>query len=82
MGAGHSNQAQTIQKVIAAENGQTETVTVEDLSEIIPILPPKEAEHIIEETTKRQGKLSLSPIIPLASFLSEETLDELVKKWV
>lgn len=58
---------------------QDEELTVEELAEVAPMLPP---ETVKEETKKarKKKKLDLSRIADMAPFLDEEYLDELIEE--
>lgn len=58
---------------------QAEELTVEELAEVAPVLPP---ETVKEETKKarKKKKLDLSRIADMAPFLDEEYLDELIEE--
>lgn len=56
-------------------------LTMEELVEVAPMLPPKTIQAKVEEQTTKKGKrnkLNLSKIIGMAPFLDQEYLDELV----
>ena len=70
--------------IITAESdtiSQNDTITLEELRAIAPLLPPDEVENLLDNNMKQQnGKdLNLKSIIPLAPFLDEDYLDALVK---
>lgn len=57
---------------------QEEPLSVEELVEVAPILPPEQVKEKTEESRKRK-KLKLSAIAELAPFLGEDYLDELLQ---
>lgn len=56
---------------------QEEELTVEELREVAPMLPPSDVREKTEKAKKKK-KLDLSRIADIAPFLDEEYLDELV----
>ncbi len=74
-------QAKTVQKVYNRETSNSgESISMEDIREVIPLLPPKEANSLIRETIPEKEKLNLSAITTLAPFLDEDYLDSLVER--
>lgn len=53
-----------------------EELTIEELAEVAPVLPPK---MIREQNNKKKQKLNLSRIADMAPFLDEEFLDQLIE---
>ena len=64
-----------------ASETQDEPITLNEIQELAPILPPSDVERLVDDSLEQQKeeKLDLKAIIGLAPFLSEDTLDELVK---
>lgn len=56
---------------------QEEELTVEELAEVAPVLPPQTVREETRKTAKRK-KLDLSRIVTMAPFLDEGELDELI----
>ena len=56
---------------------QEEELTVEELAEVAPMLPPQEVKEKTEKAKKKK-KLKLDRIADMAPFLDQEYLDELV----
>ena len=74
---GAESSGQAVKKVASGEMEQE--LTLEELQEVAPLLPPNKVKNYAEETIKKSKKTNLSAIIPLAPFLSEEALDELLQ---
>lgn len=55
-----------------------EPLTIEDLTEVAPIMPPQQVKEKAEES-RESAELNLSAIVGLAPFLDEAYLDELVQ---
>lgn len=73
----------TITKIIQNENNESETpVTMEEIGDILPLLPPAEAKKLVEDTVEDSTEegIHLEAIIGMAPFLDEAYLEELVKK--
>lgn len=61
----------------AAKAAQEEALTMEELTEVAPMLPPQTVKEHVEQERKRK-KISISAIADIAPFLDEEYLDQLV----
>lgn len=70
-----------IQKDESAEDVD-EPVTMEEIQEFAPILPPADVERLVDDNLKSQEKekVNLSAITGLAPFLGSEYLDDLAKR--
>ena len=55
-------------------------ITLDELSDIAPILPPKKLEKIVSEKTSEETNIDIGLLIGLAPFLDEKSLDELAEK--
>lgn len=67
-----SQTSEAVTKVMAEEE-----LTVEELKEVAPVLPPKELKKQVKAEKKRR-KLKLEAIVDLAPFLGEEELEDLL----
>lgn len=56
----------------------TEIIDIEELSQVIPILPPKQARSIMENILISNEDIKLNEIITLAPFLTQDYLTELL----
>ncbi|MDE7351925.1 MAG: helix-turn-helix domain-containing protein [Acetatifactor sp.] len=73
--------AEKVQKVIDKREGKTnDTIELEDLGRIIPLIPPREAEIYAQDHLHSQQAPDLELLIPLAPFLDRELLDQLADK--
>lgn len=82
---GTSASTSTITKIIQNDNPDTEAatpVTMEEISEILPLLPPTETKKLVEDTVENTSEecIHLNAIIGMAPFLDEAYLEELVTK--
>lgn len=84
---GTDTSAKTIVKIIQNELTDDESsepvgISLDEVADIFPLLPPVQIKKIVEENTGEEGEesVNLSAIIGLAPFLDEEYLEELVKK--
>lgn len=64
-------QEQTVQKVM-----QQEELSPEELADVAPVIPPQDLKRVAEKTQK---KINIHGIIPIAPFLDEASLEELVE---
>lgn len=63
------------------EEAFQETMTMEEIQDIAPLIPPSDMEKLVEKNVQSQKeKLNLSAITGLAPFLDKEYLDSLVKR--
>ena len=79
-----------VKELLGDEDGQvTEAVrktidepeaplSVEELAEVAPILPPEDLKEKTEKTVQNE-KIDLKALIPLAPFLDDEYMEELIK---
>lgn len=75
------SQAKTVQKVFDREAGNSsEPISLDEIRDVIPILPPEEAGSLIEENVQEKEKLDLNAITSIAPFLDEEYLDSLLER--
>ena len=77
---GGGDGAKTVAKIVNRDEEDPEPVTVDELEEVAPLLPPKETQKLMDETVRHEEKLNIKEIIKLAPFLDREYLDGLVDK--
>lgn len=67
---------------IKEESSDDTPISIEDIQELAPILPPETVEKLVDDNLEQQPKekLDLSAIMGLVPFLDEEYLDTLVKR--
>lgn len=80
-----ADSAHTVAKVIhtqksAPESEGTEPITMEEMAEVLPLLPPAEANDLVDNVTQTKEKLDLSAIQPLAPFLDDAYLEKLIER--
>ncbi len=91
---GESSEAKTVEKIIlrgknaadAEEKDETvvfvgNNVSLEELQEVISIMPPKEAKEILEENSEQLDDISFEMLREMAIFLDEEYLSDLVERY-
>ena len=82
---GMNTSAQAVKKVIGTE-GETEPLTMEEIQEIAPILPPKELAEKVDAAcggeengkTQEKKKINISALASIAPFMDSEDLLELM----
>ena len=71
----------TVKKIIRRESGENmDPVTLEELGDVLPLLPPRQASACIEDAVSSQEKLDLNAIKGIAPFLDTEYLDTLLDR--
>lgn len=70
-------QGRTVTKIINKE--EASDLTVEEIRDVMPLLPPKEAEDLLEDKVKEED-ISIASLISIAPFLDDEFLDSLVER--
>ena len=73
---------QAVKKIIAAEakpDSSPAELTMEELQETAPLLPPNDINDYAEKTFEHSQVKNIAEIVGLAPFLSQNTLDNLVK---
>ncbi len=71
----------TVKKIIRRESGEDmDPVTLEELGDVLPLLPPRQASACIEDAVSSQEKLDLNAIKGIAPFLDTEYLDTLLDR--
>lgn len=78
---GGGEAAKTVSKIVNREaEGCAETITVEELEEIAPLLPPRETKKLLDEEIGQEERLHIENLTKLAPFLDQEYLDRLVER--
>lgn len=77
---GADSSATTLTKIIQKDN--TEILTIEEISEVLPVLPPTEVKKLVESNVEQsqEQKIDFCKLIGMAPFLDQASLDELVRK--
>ena len=65
---------------IREAGNSSEPISLDEIRDVIPILPPEEAGSLIEENVQEKEKLDLNAITSIAPFLDEEYLDSLLER--
>ena len=73
---GEESTANTIAKIL---DNDSEPLSSKELTDVAPILPPKEISKEIKKTSENE-KLNINEIVRLAPFLDDEILDEIIGK--
>lgn len=80
---GTDTTAQTLNKIIYQDETASEApITMEELEDVIPLLPPNEAKKLLDERLRQEQEktIDFSTLIGIAPFLDTAYLDELVKR--
>lgn len=83
---GTDSASRTLSRIMEKEESTekaAEPITIEQIQEVAPLLPPADMEKLVEDSLENQEageELDLPAIIGLAPFLDEEHLDSLVKR--
>lgn len=78
---GMNSTTDAFHKIIKKEDAQsTETISLDDIGEVLPLVPPQEAKKLVEDAIPENEKINFSALISIAPFLEEEFLDELIAK--
>lgn len=76
---GTEEEANTIAKVIHRDEDGTAAVTMEEIKNIVPLLPPEEVKRLVSENLQDfEVEMDIKTVMKLAPFLNDRTLDELV----
>lgn len=78
---GESRNTQVLARILEEKDEELAAadIELEDMKEVAPLLKPNQMEHMLDACVKKQATISLEDIIPLAPFLSEKYLGELVE---
>lgn len=77
---GTNNNTQTIQavkKLIADENAD---ITLEELADVAPIVPPKKVQKVVVHCKNNHDSIDMEALLSLAPFLDDEYLNDLAEK--
>lgn len=88
---GSESQSKTAMKVInvslgnqsgslGSEDGSAEKITIDELQDIVSMVPPQDTKRIIEENIREKERINLNAIIGMAPFLDDDYLDELIDR--
>ena len=80
---GTEHAARTLEKVIHPEadcQHPSEPITIAEIQEVAPLLPPKEMNQLIENTLENEETFQLSAIVGLAPYMDEYLLDHFIQK--
>lgn len=82
---GTDSASRTLSRIIEKEppvEADAEPITIEQIQEVAPLLPPADVERLVDDSLdgQEEEELDLKAIIGLAPFLDEEYLDALVRK--
>jgi transcriptional regulator with XRE-family HTH domain len=77
---GNSPETEWVKSTINAEDVSqpAESPDLATLANVAPLLKPTQAESLLERTLNSLSSLSIEDVIPLAPFLSDEYLDQLI----
>lgn len=86
-----TDSAKTLNRIINKEERENamentfnaeDAITLEEIQDIAPLLPPDDMEKLVDDSIEQQGKeeLNLSSIVGLAPFLDKEYLGKLVQR--
>ncbi len=77
---GESEDTKTVEKLIEGDkNGDEVSLTIEEITPIAPLIPPKGLKEAIEKSGDKKAVYGKS-LRKIAPFLDKETLDELVRE--
>ena len=78
---GNTNNAQTVsvvKKMVADENAD---ITLEELADVAPIIPPKKVQKVVVHCNeKTSDSIDMKTLLSLAPFLDDEYLNEIAEK--
>ena len=74
---GNSNTSQTVKRMISDEDT---SITLEELADVVPIIPPQKLEQVIDENHENIDSIDIEALITLAPFLDSVYLGELAEK--
>lgn len=83
---GTDSAARTLSRIMDKEEAsaeEAEPITMEQIQEVAPLLPPADMERLVDDSLDGQDEtesLDLKAIIGLAPFLDEKYLDSLIKR--
>lgn len=62
------------------EDEPVQAMPIEEVAEVLPLLPPKEAQEYVDSSVRTEEKANLKAIRPLAPFLEGEYLEKLIDR--
>ena len=76
---GHTPDSNTVRKLLGASDYTDANVTLSEVTDVVPILPPAMTEELVSYAEKTQA-ISIHQLTGLALFLSEQTVNRLALK--
>lgn len=73
---GNNDTIGTVKKMISDEEA---SISLEELADVAPIIPPKKMEKLVENNTEGDDDIDIDALIALAPFLDEAYLSELAQ---
>lgn len=74
---GNEDAIKTVKKVIADEDA---SISLEELADVVPILPPKKVAQVLDDNKSTYESLDVDALIAIAPFLDDDYLNELAEK--
>lgn len=74
---GNEDAIKTVKKVIADEDA---SISLEELADVVPILPPKKVAQVLDDNKSAYESLDVDALIAIAPFLDDDYLNELAEK--
>lgn len=75
---GNDDTIKTVQKMISDENA---TISLDELADVAPIIPPKKMEQILDDKKNDQNDfIDIDKLVELAPFLDDDYLNELAER--
>jgi len=74
---GNGETVQTVKKMISEKDA---VISLEELADVAPIVPPKKMEQVLENNAEGTDYIDVDALIALAPFLDEEYLSQLAKR--
>ena len=77
---GTNNNAKTVQVVKKLVNDENADITLDELADVAPIIPPKKVQKVVVHcnNTDTGAGIDLKTLLSLAPFLEEETLSKII----
>lgn len=76
---GHTPDGITIKKILQSDNCENVDVSLPEIADVVPILPPAMTEELVNNAEKTQT-ITIFQLTALAPFLSRKTVDRLAQK--
>ena len=74
---GNEDSIKTVKKMISDKDAD---ISLEELADVFPIVPPKKMEQVLEDNAEDSDSIDIDALIALAPFLDDEYLNELAEK--